>query len=159
MRYYTSDTHFGHGNVIKYCNRPFSNRHEMDSALIANWNAIVGPEDEVFHLGDFALGADERKILPQLRGKLHLVAGNHDPSRVRKNPRWLSCNNELLLDAAEGRVVMRHIPLDVWAADFHLHGHTHGNSHPLKNRVDVGVDAQGYKPVTLEQLLQQMSLL
>ena len=50
----TSDTHFGHSNVIKYCNRPFQDRDEMDKAIIKNWNETVTSEDKVFHLGDFS---------------------------------------------------------------------------------------------------------
>lgn len=51
----TSDVHFGHNNIIKYCNRPFQNSDEMDITIINNWNKIVNPDDEVYILGDFAL--------------------------------------------------------------------------------------------------------
>ena len=53
--FFTADTHFGHANIIKYTNRPFDSPNHMDDILIANWNAVVGPDDEVYHLGDFAL--------------------------------------------------------------------------------------------------------
>ena len=56
-RYFTADTHFGHGNIIKYCNRPFKNHLEMDDELIRRWNNVVSNEDEVYHLGDFEFGA------------------------------------------------------------------------------------------------------
>lgn len=80
MRFFTSDTHFGHANIIKYCNRPFKDYEHMDEVLIQNWNSVIGPEDEVFHLGDVALGPWERwdNILPRLNGWKVLVIGNHD---------------------------------------------------------------------------------
>jgi calcineurin-like phosphoesterase family protein len=80
MRFFTSDTHFGHANIIKYCSRPFSNYEEMDSAIIKNWNNVVGDTDVVFHLGDLALGPSERwdHILKSLNGYKIFVVGNHD---------------------------------------------------------------------------------
>jgi calcineurin-like phosphoesterase family protein len=52
--YFTADQHFGHAGIIGLCKRPFRSVEEMDEAMIANWNAVVGPDDEVWHLGDFA---------------------------------------------------------------------------------------------------------
>lgn len=80
MRFFTSDTHFGHRNIIKYANRPFKDVEHMDEILIRNWNDTVGPDDTVFHLGDVALGSWERwhNILTRLSGYKILVVGNHD---------------------------------------------------------------------------------
>lgn len=81
MRYFViGDTHFGHSNIIKYCNRPFRDVEEMDMVLIKNWNEIVSNHDIVIHLGDFALCARERakEICSQLNGKKILIKGNHD---------------------------------------------------------------------------------
>lgn len=52
----------------------------MNEQLIANWNATVGPEDEVFHLGDVALGpwVEWNDILTRLNGFKVLAVGNHD---------------------------------------------------------------------------------
>lgn len=51
--FFTSDSHFGHANIIRYCQRPFADADEMDSALIRIWNSVVDPRDTVYHLGDF----------------------------------------------------------------------------------------------------------
>ncbi|MET4638414.1 metallophosphoesterase [Mycetocola sp. 2940] len=79
--WWTSDTHFSHENIIKYCNRPFRDVQEMNEALIEKWNSTVSPDDVVYHLGDLALGqAIEQQIAltARLEGHKHLVPGNHD---------------------------------------------------------------------------------
>lgn len=79
--WWTSDTHFSHANIIKYCDRPFRDVQEMNEALIEKWNSTVAPDDVVYHLGDLALGqAIERQIAltARLQGRKHLVPGNHD---------------------------------------------------------------------------------
>lgn len=77
----TSDHHFGHERIIALSQRPFASLDDMHSALIANWNAVVGPEDVVLHLGDLALGNREESIAltGTLNGHKYLVPGNHDP--------------------------------------------------------------------------------
>ena len=62
MIYYTADTHFGHKNIIKYCERPFKSASHMDEVIIKNWNAIVKPEDTIFHLGDFSMEKNPERI-------------------------------------------------------------------------------------------------
>lgn len=75
----SSDSHFWHANVIKYCSRPFSSVEEMNEALIAAWNSVVKPGQRVAHLGDFALAARAvETIVPRLNGDIDLYLGNHD---------------------------------------------------------------------------------
>ena len=59
-RWFISDTHLSHFNVIQYTGRPFQSVEEMDGQLIENWNALVQPEDTVFFLGDFGIGRADR---------------------------------------------------------------------------------------------------
>jgi calcineurin-like phosphoesterase family protein len=79
-RWFTSDTHFGHANIIKYSNRPFNDIPHMNEELIANWNGVVGEDDIIYHLGDVAMGPWEKwdEVLTRLNGRKVLVVGNHD---------------------------------------------------------------------------------
>lgn len=86
--FYSSDQHFGHRNIIDYCNRPFSSIQEMDEVIIARWNETVGVDDEVWVLGDFAMGDRARSLgyLQRMNGTKYLVTGNHDKcSPTEKN--------------------------------------------------------------------------
>ena len=78
--FYTSDTHFGHRNIIEYCNRPFRSVEHMNEAIIGMWNETVKPEDTVYHLGDVSLGtlAESLPLVARLNGTKILVPGNHD---------------------------------------------------------------------------------
>lgn len=80
MLWFASDTHFGHVNIIKYCNRPYTDPDHMNRILVDNWNSIVDPDDTVIHLGDVAMGkiAETLPIVSQLNGKKKLRPGNHD---------------------------------------------------------------------------------
>ncbi len=84
--WFTADNHFGHENIIKYCNRPFETIEEMDNILIDNWNSIIEPGNTVYHLGDFCLGGKEmaRLYFNQLNGQIKVLSNpwHHDS-------RWL----------------------------------------------------------------------
>ena len=84
--FFTSDTHFGHGNIINFCKRPYENVAKMDNALIENWNATVGPTDDVYHLGDFCFNGIQRwwELIGALNGRIHLILGNHDLKYIDK---------------------------------------------------------------------------
>ena len=80
MRFWTSDTHFGHANIIRYTNRPYSDADEMNEDIIRIWNETVGVDDDVIIVGDFALGkiADTLPLVGFLNGHKTLICGNHD---------------------------------------------------------------------------------
>jgi len=86
MIYFTSDLHLGHSNIIHLCNRPFCSTEEMDAALIANWNQKVHRNDTVYILGDlmFRNQKPPEEYLKQLKGKKHLIIGNHDRTWLKK---------------------------------------------------------------------------
>lgn len=77
--FFTSDLHFGHQNIIRFCNRPWKTTDEMEEALIENWNSVVTDDDIVFDLGDFAFAPNSKwkEILGELNGQHHLIVGNH----------------------------------------------------------------------------------
>lgn len=80
MIWFTSDTHFGHANIIRLSNRPFGSVEEMNEEIVRRWNEVVSPDDSVIHLGDVALGsiAESLPIVSRLNGAKMLVVGNHD---------------------------------------------------------------------------------
>jgi calcineurin-like phosphoesterase family protein len=88
--WFTADLHIGHQNIIRYCNRPFTDVTEMDAALVERWNSAVADGDTVYVLGDFALGNldDSLAVGAQLRGQKHLVVGNHDRCFRASPGRW-----------------------------------------------------------------------
>lgn len=164
--FFTSDTHFGHANIIRYCSRPFASTQEMDESMIANWNAVVRPDDEVWHLGDFAHGADGkhvRAVFHRLNGVKRLVVGNHDRAETLDLP-WAAPPTHLATVGVDGvRVVMCHYGLRVWPGmrrkAISLYGHSHGRLPGTSISLDVGVDCWGFTPVGLEDIRRRMRTL
>jgi calcineurin-like phosphoesterase family protein len=154
---FTGDTHFGHAGARTLYRRPFASVAEMDGALESNWNAAVAPDDEVYHLGDFAIrhpapGA----LLERLHGRKHLLTGNNDPVATTALPGWTSVQPYLELQLDGVRLVLCHYAFRTWngmgRGALNVHGHSHGRLRPLPRQFDVGVDANGFRPVTLAEL-------
>lgn len=164
--WFTSDTHFGHANIIKYVKRPFANYREMDEAMITNWNAVVGEYDTVYHMGDFAYGRDAKnwyiqQIAQRLNGQIKLILGNHDKIALSQiNNRFASIKHYEELDIRGQRIVLFHYGLRTWHHDlrgaWHLYGHSHGGLPPLGKSLDIGVDAWDFTPVNFTQLRKTM---
>lgn len=162
--WFSSDLHFGHANIIKYCSRPYASVEEMDEALVANWNAVVAPEDRVILLGDiFFCQADRAKqIMRRLHGRKELVLGNHDKMIRNQKPvqdTFSQIHPDLYQETLDGiLVVMSHYPLLTWnrahRGSFMLHGHSHGKIafDPAYRRLDVGVDPNGYAPISWDSI-------
>jgi calcineurin-like phosphoesterase family protein len=166
--FFTSDLHYGHTNIIKFCNRPYSSVEEMDEALIQNYNSVVQNDDKVWFLGDlfFCDSVRAREILFRLNGRKHLILGNHDKMIRNQKPvqdMFEKIYPDLHQEHIDGTlVVMCHYPLLSWNKAFHgsymLHGHCH-NSIPFDNqfrRLDVGVDAHNYFPISWEDIKRKM---
>lgn len=132
----------------------------MNEALIARWNALVTPEDTVWHLGDFAVrlgAAAAAAILARLNGSKHLIAGNNDGPTIRALPGWASVQDYAELVVEGRRLVLCHYPLRAWRDSgrgaIDLHGHSHGRLTPWPRQIDVGVDAWNFEPVPIETIL------
>lgn len=156
--FFTSDTHFGDHRTLNIWKRPFASVAEMDALLVARWNETVGPEDEVWHLGDFCRrSADAEGLLARLNGVKHLVRGNNDPPETAAAAGWASVRDYGEIEV-EGRfLVLCHYPFRSWNRQhrgaLNLHGHSHGRLKPVPRQHDVGVDPRGWRPATLAALL------
>jgi calcineurin-like phosphoesterase family protein len=158
--FFTSDTHFGHGGSLGLFRRPFESVAAMDAALVERWNATVGAADEVWHLGDFAIGPRPERLgalLTALAGRKHLVFGNNDGPATLALPGWASVAPYAELHAEGAHLVLCHYPFRSWngmgKGAIDLHGHSHGRLEPLPRQLDVGVDAWDYRPVPLAAIL------
>jgi calcineurin-like phosphoesterase family protein len=147
--FFIADTHLNHHNIIKYCDRPFKNKEEMNNTIITNWNKVVGKFDHVFVLGDFAFYDGER-ILPLLKGIKYLIMGNHDR---RKTPRhWLDCGfthvskYPILL----GQYILSHEPIYTEIGSLRnicAHKHNLGINDPTHFFVSVEQPLINYTPI------------
>lgn len=170
MIYFTSDLHFGHANILKpeYCDRPWDNVAEMNRGLVENWNSVVKPQDEVWILGDCHCGRKSDKValtwLPKCNGKKHLVKGNHDRPEFLEQAEaygiFKSIQDYAELKYNKTKFVLLHYPMRAWngshRGSIHLYGHTHGTREGVGRSMDVGVDAVGYKPISIDEVYERM---
>jgi calcineurin-like phosphoesterase family protein len=175
--FFTSDTHFGHANIIRYSSRPYPDVDVMNDGLVDAWNDTVRPADEVWHLGDVVMGnaAETLRLVPRLHGRKLLVPGNHD--RCWEGHRSLGPWRQRYIDAgftvlpsqvtttlADREVLLCHFP---YSGDSHdedryrshrpldrgqwlVHGHVHEKWRQAGRQVNVGTDVWDYRPVAAE---------
>ena len=156
--FFTGDTHFGDHRTINLWRRPFASTAEMDEHLVQRWNAAIGPEDEVWHLGDFARrAADVPGLLARLNGSKRLLRGNNDPDATIEASGWASVHVYAEIEVDGRKLVLCHYPFRSWNGQhrgaINLHGHSHGRLKPMPRQFDVGVDVHGWTPITLARLL------
>ena len=152
MIYFISDTHFGHANIVKMCERPYPDVEAMNEALITAWNERVHGDDTVYIIGDmFFRCSDPEFILKRLKGKKWLIVGNHDGSWMDKVDlnHYSICHYPLLAWKNAGRTYMVH---------GHIHADTNSDYWPLIQRrervLNAGVDVNDYRPVTFEEMVE-----
>ena len=158
--WFISDPHFCHSNIIKYCNRPFADVAEMDAEMVKRWNSVVGKDDIVWCLGDFAFGQKEnvKRIRSQLNGRINLVLGNHDHHKVsfyyeagfhRAYDRPVIINGYFILTHAPLEFLNKNCPF------FQIFGHVHDSQmYPTytANTVCLCTERWNYTPVSWKQI-------
>lgn len=164
MKFFTSDTHFFHKQLLgndDFAPRPFKNVDEMNEKIISSWNAVVDDHDVVYHLGDIAMHEnhdagfpDILAVLARLNGAIVFIKGNHDSRALfkylEKNDPWLPSRAKfsfedvgVLLKFNHHQYYLTHYPmlLGITKNIRNLHGHVHNYSMPIKENINVGIDA------------------
>jgi calcineurin-like phosphoesterase family protein len=163
----TSDLHFGHANIMKFCpvtRAGFRDVDHMREQMIAEWNQSVAQEDVVYMLGDVAFlpAVEAVAIMRRLHGRKILIEGNHD-RKLLNDPAFRACfdqvHNFLRLTHNGQLVILFHYPIaefdQMHRGAVHLHGHLHGNTSGLEHyRVrDMGFDATGQIVMLLDDAI------
>lgn len=162
MIWFTADHHFGHANIIKHCNRPFKDVHEMNTIMANKWNEKIGPKDLVYHLGDFAMG-DHHPYMKRLHGAIKiLIKGNHDHSKYLKYAHWDQTYDLLNLTIEDIPLTLCHYGMRVWHKShhgaIHLYGHSHGTLPGTAKSMDVGVDCHDFYPISWEEVKNKLGV-
>ena len=172
--FFTSDTHFWHKNIIKYCNRPYESVEEMNEAIIENWNSVVAKDDIVFHLGDFGFASPTKikEIAARLNGHIWLIVGNHDwkmltSSIIEECFEYVSQQAYIHVDGQS--ILLNHFPMLCYSGVYRekpvwqLFGHVHTSptsegadtsrmSVKYDTQYDVGVDNNNFRPISFSEV-------
>ena len=174
--WFTSDTHFCHQPSFVWEPRGFTNVEEMNEAIVERWNSVVKPEDEVYHLGDFALNDIDAAIpyINRLNGTIRWIIGNHDTDKKRVKivdecPNvWEIGYADLIKYDKKFSIYMSHYP--TFTANFDdkkfsqhviaIHGHIHSKNNwmiPTNPFLyHVGVDSHNCTPVHIDEVLSDI---
>lgn len=169
--FFTSDTHFGHKNIINLCHRPFDSVEEMNEAMVTNWNNTVNDDSIIFHLGDIVFGGTGvwENTVAKLKGHIILILGNHECKNMKeKHKTYFDFITPQVEISIEGReIILNHYPFltygGVWRSSenavWQLHGHCHTGPNSngaddgrcalrFPTQLEVGVDAFNFTPVS-----------
>jgi calcineurin-like phosphoesterase family protein len=174
MIWFTSDWHFCHDQPFLYEPRGFNNPYDMNNAIIKNYNSIVQPDDDVYCLGDCILNDNELGMycIKQLKGKIHIIKGNHDTNtriELYKNCSNIVevCDIKILKYSKTKRFYLSHYPTLTGNFDddkrpplVNICGHSHTNNRFIdmnKGSIyHVEVDAHDLYPVSIEQIIEDI---
>lgn len=172
----TADTHFGYAAAIEVFNRACSDVAEMNDILIERINEVVGPDDVLYHLGDFVgpiEAGSTTRYAESIRERIAcrriiLVLGNHDPRGEERFDRLFESVHEILSmkgwrsGEARGkeRLVLSHYAIRIWQGrhngSLHLYGHSHGTLDEIGRSTDIGIDCWSLYPQPLEAVLAML---
>ena len=167
----TSDTHFGHLGVCRFMRadgvtklRPWDTPEEMDEAMVARWNSVVGPKDKVYHLGDVVINRKALPTLARLNGDKVLIKGNHDIFRLEDyTPYFRDVRAYHVMDGK----ILSHIPVyrdGLMRFGTNIHGHLHDKRVMFNGQVDpkyysVCVEMHDFTPVEFGVVRKQIASL
>lgn len=159
--WFIADTHFNHINVIRYNNRPFKDVDEMNRVLIKNWNDLVGQNDTIYILGDFAFN-DHEYLLKKLNGKKILIKGSHDKDVVKFEKQFIEIVDSKIVKIKNRLFYLNHCCPRVWEkchyGSIALFGHSHGKLPTWNLSFDVGVDVpeNKFSPIEIDEILKRV---
>ena len=173
MIYFTSDLHFCHDRAFMFEPRGFTNIDDHDKTIIENWNKTITDEDEVYLLGDLMLNDNEKGMsyMRQLKGKIHIILGNHDtPMRASLYatlPNVLEVVHAAQIKYKGKMFYLSHYPTVTSAGEaqkgpekvlYSLFGHTHQQTNFYNDSYfiyHVGLDSHNNYPVSIEQVIEE----
>ena len=156
--FFTSDLHFNHKNIIKYCNRPYENIEDMNLDIIKRWNNVVSKEDIVWCLGDVAFGNKTHAIelVKSLNGRKRLIMGNHDHWKISV---YLEMGFEIVSPCPiiwGGKYILSHVPYPNLPEGYiNIYGHIHNHEvfdNFCQNAACVCIERFNYAPVRFEAI-------
>jgi len=176
-----SDIHFNHLNILKYCphrggpDTDWDKVAKMNELIISNWNSLVKPEDDIFIIGDVAMGQIEKApaLISRLNGLKYLIKGNHDKTLTKKQADGTRYSDGLFasvhdyletfhkVDGKKHFLCMSHFPMSHWngmnQGSMMIHGHLHGSPSGLTGRIkDVGIDTNNLFPYVLDDVVREL---
>lgn len=171
-KWFISDTHFFHTNILKFTHkpegeperrvRPFNSLDEMHEYMVERWNRNVKVQDYIYHLGDvtFQYHKPFNELMSRLNGHKRLIVGNHDKIKQPSLHQWFE-KIELWKGFKQEDFTATHIPLRLESlrdGKFNVHGHTHQNSLTDKHYINVSVEVRDYTPVHIDTILQEIKI-
>ena len=167
-KFITSDTHFFHRSIRKFCpkSRHGNDEVHMTQLMVEAWNNKVAPNDIVYHLGDVSFGKFEetKRVLHQLNGNIILILGNHDnEENMKQTKRFVEITRYKEIRHNGERCILFHYPIFEWdqlhRGTIHFYGHVHGRelTIPDGRACDVGIDTKtDMAPYSLDERIESM---